>query len=154
MAMSNLQREEQIRYENYLDDLLYKAMEALRTPEKLGLNLNGEFVRLFPNPVFAGNHIKKIEYKPTQAVQLPDELFERLCILEDEIDSHAPKAKKDKPTKERKTAKYNPEDIVKWIEMREKGFSYGQIAKQFGANQSTVSNYIRKHYKRIGTVAN
>jgi predicted transcriptional regulator len=146
------QQEEQMRKEDALDLLLYRALEAMRKPIKLGMDKDGQFVELYPVPVFSGNKVKAVEYKTSQAVELPDDLFERLCILEDEIEKKAPKAKKvkasDKETRGRKP-KHTENEALHWVELKEQGFSYGEIAELTGANKTSVANYIRKYNKKI-----
>ena len=42
-----------------------------------------------------------------------------------------------------KRTKINEELIIKWVKQHEDGASYSKIAQEFGANQATVSKYIK-----------
>lgn len=146
-------KQEQIRLEDGLDNRLYEALEVMAKPVKLGMDKDNNFVTLYPLPVFKGTKVIRTEYKTTKAVELPEELFERLCILEDEIEALAPKKRGRKPM-DATTAdvcrpyKYTPETIQKWFELREQGLSYKEIAEATGAKHSTVGNYIKKYNRK------
>lgn len=146
MGKQSEQRQEQMRIEDALDNLLYKAMEEMQRPTKVGLDFAGNFVELYPVPVFKGNHVIRTEYKPAKAkhVILPDELFIRYCILMDELEP---------PMLNDRKKKHTEADVIEWVQLREQGMTYLEIASATGAKKGTVSNYIRKHQKKKEAVA-
>ncbi|CAH0222697.1 hypothetical protein SRABI96_02451 [Peribacillus sp. Bi96] len=148
MSVKKYKKEAQKRYEDYLDDLMYEALEAYKMPEKLGINYRGDFITLYPNPVFTGNKVSRIEYKPYQIVKLPEELAERHSILKDELAKIKEKALKGKSKAGRPKKQYAEAVVIQWVQLREQGLTYGEIAKQFGASGTTVSNYLKKYRKR------
>jgi len=146
-----IQEEEQQRKEDALDNQLFEALEIMRKPTKLGINKDNKFVELYPVPVFKGHYVTGVKYRTTKAVELPDELFERLCILEDEIEALSPKSEAEKAPKGDtigRPVKYAPEEVAEWVQLREQGLTYGEIAEATGATKSSVSNYLRKYNRQ------
>ncbi|MDM5313374.1 helix-turn-helix domain-containing protein [Peribacillus frigoritolerans] len=148
MSVKRYEKEVQKRYEDYLDNLLFEALEAYKMPEKLGINHRGDFITLYPNPVFTDNKVSRIEYKPNQIVKLPKELAERHTILKNEIAKAKNKALKGKSKAGRPSKPFAEAVVIQWIQLREQGLTYGEIAKQFGTSKTTVSNYLKKYKKR------
>ncbi|MFJ7510030.1 helix-turn-helix domain-containing protein [Peribacillus simplex] len=148
MSVKNYNKEARERYEDYLDDLMFEALEAYKLPEKVGINYRGDFIALYPNPVFTGNKVSRIEYKTTQIVKLPEELTERHTILMAEIAKAKREALKGKSKAGRPKKPFTEDVVTQWVQLREQGLTYGEIAKQYGASGSTVSNYLKKYRKR------
>ncbi|MBU8690575.1 helix-turn-helix domain-containing protein [Priestia megaterium] len=141
------QAEAQMRHEDLLDNRLYDALQVMSKPAKWGMNKDGSFTELYPCPVFKDGRVSGVEYRTNKAVELPEELLERLCILEDELEALAPKVKAPKQIKGR-PAKFSHEDATKMIELREQGVTYSELAEMFGVSGTTVSNYIRKQNRK------
>ncbi|WP_182006113.1 helix-turn-helix domain-containing protein [Priestia aryabhattai] len=138
--------EEQMRHEDLLDNRLYEALEVMEMPTKWGMNREGDFTELFPCPVFKDGRVSGIEYRTTKAVELPEELLERLCLLEDEIEGVVTQ-----PTNS--PNKFTPEDAVKMLELREQGVTYREIGEMINVSINTVKNYVKKHKKNNNKVA-
>ncbi|WP_349346273.1 HTH domain-containing protein [Priestia megaterium] len=138
--------EEQMRHEDMLDNRMYDALQVMAQPTKWGMDREGNFTELYPCPVFQNGRVSGVEYRTTKAVELPEELLERLCILEDEIEALAPKVKAPKGVG--RPSKFSSEDSVKMLELRKQGVTYTELGEMFGVSGTTVSNYIRKHNRK------
>jgi hypothetical protein len=151
------QQEEQMRREDVLDDRLFEALEVLRMPTKWVIDrATGCIKTVYPVPVFKGLNVVGVSYKDNQATILPDELFDRLVTLEDEIDSivSTAKATKVQPAKSNKQGskrgrpcKYSEEDIKEWVELTTAGLSFGQVATIYKTNANVVSYHMNKYKK-------
>lgn len=143
--------EAQMRHEDLLDNRLYEALEVMAQPTKWGMNREGNFTELYPCPVFKDGRVSGVEYRTNKAVELPEELLERLCILEDELEALAPKVKAPKQSVGR-PAKFSPEDALVLLQLREDGVTYSELAEMFGVSGTTVTNYLKKYKRKLKEV--
>lgn len=141
----------QIKLEDSLDLLLFEALEAMRKPTKMGITVEGNLVELFPNPVFDENlNVTKLEYKPTKVVVLPEPLFERLCILEDDVEAKeiALKLKRQKG----RPSGCSQEEVMSWATLHKQGLQYKQIAEIVGIPASKVAYHVKKFRSEVEAV--
>ncbi|WP_066047053.1 hypothetical protein [Robertmurraya korlensis] len=144
--------EEQLRKEDMYDVHLWKALEILKMPTKLGIDKDNNFVILYPVPLFKSYRVSGVEYKTNQAFILPDVLFDRLAENEDVIEAINKKRKRTTkaPDKKGRPSKYTEDDIVKWIEMLGAGMTYGQVATEVKTNANTIAYHVNKYKKAKG----
>jgi hypothetical protein len=85
--LKELEKAYNSKIEEVLDDKLFNILEVLRKPIKWSIDKDGNIIEIFPHPVLnKQNEVIGIEYKKERAYLLPDELFDRYCSLQDDIE--------------------------------------------------------------------
>jgi hypothetical protein len=133
-------------HQDQIDNILFDMLEVLEnTPEKWTVSLDGSVIVIYPHPIVTERHLTGIEYKHHKNYYFEDtELFEGYCRLQDEI------AKTSLPKKKRgRKVKPSSEIVQKWVNLKQQGVKYSEIAKKYGVRDNIVRYQILKKLNEV-----
>ncbi|RSK27466.1 hypothetical protein EJF36_11540 [Bacillus sp. HMF5848] len=139
-------------HQDNMDNIIFDVLQTLKdTPNKWAINQDGFISIVYPHPVVKGRQVVGIGYKHHKNYFFEDaDLFDAYCRLQDEIEE----ANKPKKKRGRKPKKYSPEMLQEWIDMRQSGAKFAEIAKQYGVSVGVVNYQVNKLLKEVSRLAN